>query len=402
MRKILIFSLVYYPKFIGGAEVAIKEITDRISPKEIEFHMVTLRLDKSLPRFEKVGNVYVHRVGFSGVMKDSSDSLRFPLHINKYILPFLAFLKSRQLHKTHKFDGIWAMMANYSGFGALFFKMSNPNIPFLLSLQEGDPIDYIKHRTRMVAPLFKRIFTYADSVQAISTYLANFAKNMGYQGEVHVVPNAVDTKFFSTRQTPEEIEELKKKLKKHDGDVFLITTSRLVVKNAVDDIIRALSFLPQNVKLLILGVGYEEEKLRHLAKSMNLEDRVNFLGYVPHNEMPQYLHVSDIFIRPSLSEGFGNSFVEAMAADIPVIATPVGGIVDFLFDPDMNPEREPTGLFCEVKNPESISNQVRKLLENPAMRRLIVLHAHKMVFDQYDWSHIARDMKEKVFDQMLS
>ena len=63
MKKILIFSLVYYPRYIGGAEVAIKEITDRISPSDIEFDMVTLRSHKDLPKAEKIGNVNVYRVG---------------------------------------------------------------------------------------------------------------------------------------------------------------------------------------------------------------------------------------------------------------------------------------------------------------------------------------------------
>ena len=63
--KILIFSTAYYPKFVGGAEVAVKEITDRLSPNEYEFHLITLRLDKHLPKEEKIGNVFVYRVGFS-------------------------------------------------------------------------------------------------------------------------------------------------------------------------------------------------------------------------------------------------------------------------------------------------------------------------------------------------
>jgi len=64
-KKILIFSLAYYPKHVGGAEVALKEITDRIDPAHIEFHMVTNRFDSTLPKTEKVGNVLVHRIGIT-------------------------------------------------------------------------------------------------------------------------------------------------------------------------------------------------------------------------------------------------------------------------------------------------------------------------------------------------
>jgi len=63
-KKILIFSLAYYPKHIGGAEVAIKEITDRLSPEDYEFHLVCNRYDSTLPKKEKIGGVMVYRIGF--------------------------------------------------------------------------------------------------------------------------------------------------------------------------------------------------------------------------------------------------------------------------------------------------------------------------------------------------
>ena len=118
--------------------------------------------------------------------------------------------------------------------------------------------------------------------------------------------------------------------------------------------------------------------------------------------MPKYLKVSDIFIRPSRSEGLGNSFLEAMAAGIPVIATPVGGIPDFLLDPAKNPDHEPTGYFCEVDNPQSIATQVNKILSDEALRTRIIRNAKKLVTEKYDWSLIAHDMKEKVFDKLFA
>ena len=64
MKRILVFSLAYHP-FVGGAEIAVKEITDRIGEGEITFDMITLRYDSRLPRVERVGNVMVHRIGFT-------------------------------------------------------------------------------------------------------------------------------------------------------------------------------------------------------------------------------------------------------------------------------------------------------------------------------------------------
>jgi len=97
MRRILIFSLVYYPRFIGGAEIAIKEITDRISPDDIEFDMITLRLDSRLPKEERIGNVNVYRVGWAGKQRNTSDSLAWYLHLNKYALVVIGYLKALSL-----------------------------------------------------------------------------------------------------------------------------------------------------------------------------------------------------------------------------------------------------------------------------------------------------------------
>jgi len=401
MKRILIFSLAYYPDVVGGAEVAIKEITDRIGPEDIVFDMVTLRFDSTLPKFERVGNVNVYRVGFGMKHPSIGDLSHFPLSLNKYLFPFLGFLKARSLHLKNPNDGIWAMMANYAGFAALFFKMKFPEVRYLLTLQEGDPIEYIKARVQSVYALFEQIFTRADLVQTISHYLALFARDMRYTGPLEVVPNAVNVAYFSQTYSTEELFALKQKLGKSTDDIFLITTSRLVKKNAVDDVIRSLSLLDVRVKFLVLGIGPDEAILRALADELKVSDRVKFLRQVDHQEMPKYLAVSEIFIRPSRSEGLGNSFLEAMAAGLPVIATPVGGIPDFLFDPEKNPDHEPTGLFCKVDDPESIATQVKSILSNPALRARLVTNGKKLVTEKYDWNLIASQMYERVFNQLL-
>ncbi len=402
MKRILIFSLAYYPKHVGGAEVAIKEITDRIASEEISFDMITLRFDSTLPKFERIGNVNVYRIGFSTKNPSMGNLVIFPLVLNKYLFPFIGFLKARTLHKKNSYDGIWAMMANYAGFGALFFKKKYPHVPYLLTLQEGDPIEYIKQRVRLVYALFEQIFTRADLVQAISHYLADFARDMGYRGPLEVVPNAVNVAHFSQEYSVEELFAFKQKLGKQSDEIFLITTSRLVKKNAIDEVIRALPLLSPSVTFLVLGIGPDEVSLRALADSLKVSGRVKFLRQISHEEMPKYLKVSDIFIRPSRSEGLGNSFLEAMAAGIPVIATPVGGIPDFLFDPEKNLDHEPTGLFCDVDDPRSIARQVKRLVDDEVLRTRLVMNGKKLVTEKYDWNITAHDMKEKVFDKLLN
>jgi glycosyltransferase involved in cell wall biosynthesis len=358
-KRILIFSLAYYP-LVGGAEVAVKEITDRIG--DVQFDMVTLRFNKEDLSREKIGNINVYRI-------DSS----------KNLFPFKAFRFAKKLHQENNYDIVWAIMANWAGFAAAFFKRPFPKVKYILTLQEGDPTDEIEKKVWFVYSLWKKIFLRADVIQPISHFLADWARSLGYKGRVEVIPNGVDVKKFESNipHTP------------HDGTV-LITTSRLVKKNGIGDVIDSLKSLPESVSFQIIGTGPLENSLKAKVRNLKLENRVKFRGFINQNEIPKYLHEADIFIRPSLSEGMGNSFIEAMAAGLPVIATAVGGIVDFIRD-------SKTGLLTIPQNPEAIAGTISFLISHQDIKETITANAAAMVKAKYDWNLIAEEMKKRVF-----
>ncbi len=382
-KRVLIFSLAYYPHLVGGAEVAIKEITDRIPPGEIIFDMVTLYAGAS--RYEEIGNVRIHRVGPK--IHITGASMPSISYFIKFQYVAMAFSKALLLQRKHAYDFIWSVMASFNGFSALFFKLVHPRIPFLLSLQEGDSLEHIKKSLGIMYAVYVKIFKKADHIHAISTFLEKFGKDMGAVCPSIVIPNGVNFKFFSAKPPVGQLSALAYELDIDPFDTVLITTSRLVQKNAVEDIIDALTHLPEHVKLLILGVGPLEKFLREKTILLRLEKRVRFVGFVMHKELPLYMRISHIFVRPSLSEGMGVSFVEAMAADLPVIATPVGGIPDFLRD------RE-TGLFARVNDPASIAEKVELLLNNSKLRESLVKNARDMVREKYEWDNLALEYRE--------
>ena len=396
-KKILIFSLAYFPKHVGGAEVAIKEITDRLSPEEYEFHLVCNRYDSTLPKQEKIGNVMVHRIGFSIKEPTMADLRKLPLHLNKILFQFQAFVFASKLQRKEKFDGAWAMMAHSCGIPASKFKQAFPDVKYLLTLQEGDSINHIETKMKVFGKAFDRAFTSADSIQVISTFLGNWAKQKGFAGEPILVPNAVNTAHFTQEYTEQELREVRRELGVKDNDFLLVTTSRLVHKNAVDDAIKAVALLPDNVKFLVFGTGPEEMKLKALAKDLNIENRILFGGHISHEVMPKYLKACDAFIRPSRSEGMGNSFVEAMAAELPVIATQEGGIADFLFDETRNPDKKTTGWAVDADNPEQIKSAVEDITNRPDKVREVLATAKSMAIKKYDWDLIANRMDKEVF-----
>jgi len=110
---------------------------------------------------------------------------------------------------------------------------------------------------------------------------------------------------------------------------------RLVKRKGYEYAIRAVSQLVQQghqVKYLIIGDGPEEMTLRGLAKELKIEKDVIFSGYVTEEVKYQYLSQSDIYLLPSLHEGFGICLLEAMYCGLPIVATNNGGQTDFLID----------------------------------------------------------------------
>jgi len=211
---------------------------------------------------------------------------------------------------------------------------------------------------------------------------------------IQVIPNGVDQNLFGKEPEPMQLQNIKYNLKKEENDVFIITSSRLVKKNGVVDVILSLNYLPSNYKFLILGDGPDREQLKLLTIEQGLMNRVNFLGHILHDALPYYLKVSDVFIRPSLSEGFGLAFLEAMAAGIPVIGTAVGGTPDCIFDPFHQPNKKPTGLFCKVQDPKDIAEKIELLMKDVRLKDEIVQNATAMIAEKYDWGIVSVQMQE--------
>ncbi len=371
--------------------MAIKEITDRLARtnfaeqnlngqgSDFEFDMVTLRFTKKDLPIEKIGNITIYR-----------KNLPFaPVLIQKLFFPVLAFMSARKLHQKNNYDLIWSIMASYAGFAGVFFKHHFSKVQFLLTIQEGENFG----RRKIFKFLFKRIFRRADRITVISTFLEKWSRGMGATSTIDIIPNGVDVEKFKVQSVKLKVEK-RKELGFGENDVVLITTSRLVPKNRIGDVIEAMKFLPENVKFLILGSGPLESSLKLKAISYKLKARVQFVGFVSHVDLPSYLHSANIFIRTPISEGFGNSFVEAMASGLPVIATPVGGIVDFVEDGE-------TGLFARAGDPKDIAEKILRLAGDRSLREKIVSNASLMVSEKYDWNLVAQNMA-KILGTMTS
>ncbi|HEX4799405.1 MAG TPA: glycosyltransferase [Candidatus Paceibacterota bacterium] len=378
-NRVLVFSTDDHLYPAGGAEQAFGNITERLP--HVTFDLICARLRPHTPRKEVVRNVHIHRLGVG-----------FPI-FDKIVLALFGHWYAQRCMRRYSYDLVWSIMASYGAFSASRIKKKN-GIPFLLTLQEGDTFEHIYRRVRYVRKAFNAIFECADGVQAISRYLLRWGKEMGFVGSVgKVIPNGVDIDRFMYPYR--DVEIIKKRVSfGFPQDAFVcITSSRLEIKNGIADVIDALKLLPVNVCFVICGSGSLESKIREKVMRHHLERRVFFAGFVKPEDLPLFLNASDVFIRPSLSEGLGNAFLEAMAAEIITLGTDVGGIPDFLKDGE-------TGFIVGVKNPQSIAEVVERVMGlDDATRSDIRKRAKNMVRDRYNWDDIAHDM-ELLFNEV--
>ncbi|MBF8280837.1 MAG: 1,2-diacylglycerol 3-glucosyltransferase [Candidatus Magasanikbacteria bacterium] len=390
MKRLAVFSTAYAP-FIGGAELAIENISKNIS--DAEFVCFTARLRKDLPRREKIGNVLVVRLGIGAA-------------IDKLLLPFTAAWAAWREHRAEPFDLSWVVMASYNGFAALFFSwLTRRQVPMALTLQEGDSLDHIHRAVGILRPLWRKIFSRAAGLQAISGFLLQWGRAEGFGGEIaEVIPNGVALELFQKEISSEERTRLRLENGAQDQDAVIISVSRLVKKNGLADLLRAFSILIPNsqfpipnssssLRLWLVGDGPLRSELEQLARELKIEERVKFFGAVPYEKVPTLLKAADIFCRPSLSEGMGNVFVEAQAAGLPVVGTNIGGIPDVVKDGE-------NGLLAPPQNPSVLAEILRRTMTERG-DTMASVERGRSGSTQFDWKIIASRMN-KFFEHVIA
>ena len=375
--KIIVFSTSYFP-YAGGAEVAIREIASRLTG-DFDFFIITGRFSKTLPEREVVREGIVIRVGIGE-------------KIDKFLLPFWGcfsgFLFLWRMQKEERKAIIWGMDISTGSIAAAFLKLLFPSIPLVFTIQYGEGDERLgSGRFGLIQFWFRCILGRANLVTAISSYLFETAKQYGYGGPMRMIHNGVDiARFAQTNRIY------------GDGSVpVVITTSRLVEKNGIGILIQAIAIVKKaipEIKLHILGEGPLEKKLKNLVRQYDLEKAVEFFGTISHEQLPKFLSQARVFVRPSRSEGMGNSFVEALASGLPIIGTRVGGILDIIEDGK-------TGLFAKVGDPYDVAEKIIFLLKNKEHAQAIAKEGKKRVEEKFSWEKIANEFTG-VFEDSLT
>lgn len=146
---------------------------------------------------------------------------------------------------------------------------------------------------------------------------------------------------------------------------YVLTICRLVVWKGVDFIQRALVDLPEDVHLLVAGDGELQEQWTALSAELGIEDRVTFLGNVPHARIPLYIRAASLFVLNSEYEGLSHTLLEVASLGTPIVCTGVCGNPEVV-------EHEVNGLLVQPKSPDELGPAMMRVLDDPALAQRFV------------------------------
>ena len=138
---------------------------------------------------------------------------------------------------------------------------------------------------------------------------------------------------------------------------LLCMVGRFTIQKNHKNMMKAMTLLPEKVHIVLIGDGEYKECIQELVKELKITHRVYFLGF--RTDVARIIKTSDIFVIPSLWEGFGLVSIEAMACGIPIAASDVSGLREIIGN---------CGVFFNPNNPEDIANKLNILINNIEFR----------------------------------
>ena len=171
----------------------------------------------------------------------------------------------------------------------------------------------------------------------------------------------------------------------------VLSVARMYPRKRLDDLLRAAAVLREripDVHVRIVGAGPMSHRLRRLHEDLALGDTVVFLGEVSRAQLSVEYVRANCFCLPTVQEGFGLVFAEAMAAGLPIVACRVAAVPEIVADGQ-------TGLLVNPERPDELATALEKLLTNPGLRKEFGDEARRRV-DTYDLDRVARLFLEAV------
>jgi glycosyltransferase involved in cell wall biosynthesis len=373
-------------EYIGGIGRHILEISKHLTDRNHTVNLIVGYPPKvdSIPK--RVNISVVRSYGFAGLKLISFGffanqvlkTIRFPpdsiVHVH---LPngigFPLFFKKRE-----EIPLIFTVHTTYYGFIRNLDKMHYGRIKRFV----------FRCYFNLMHKLEKYVLSKADVIIAVSDKIKKEIEQFS-DAKILTMYNGVDSSVFKPDYTTQD---LIKQYKITGNDVILLFVGRLEPQKGIVDLISSVPYLPNNIKLLVIGTGSLRQEIEKRIK--NFDGRIALLGKVADADIVRLYASADIFIAPSLYEGNPLTVLEAMSSKLPIIASNIPEMREIV-TPGVN------GLLFEPRNPKDLAEKINLLVQSKDLRKKLGENNREVVKERFTWKNTT-EKYIKLFKDVLS
>jgi N-acetyl-alpha-D-glucosaminyl L-malate synthase BshA len=367
-------GIVCYPTY-GGSGVIATELGKALAARGHQIHFISyaqpMRLDE-----------YLDNVSYHEVEMASYPLFEFPLYTPALASKIVEVARFEKLDLVHAHYAIPHAISAY-----LAREILRTHLKVITTLH-GTDITLVGLEPSFL-PVMKFSIEQSDGVTAVSRFLREkTTTNYNIDKDIRVIPNFVDTGKYRRVENP----EVRAKFAPPEERVLIHVSNFRLVKR-VQDVIRIFGEVRKKVpsRLLLVGDGPDRSACEILTREMNLQQHVRFLG--KQLELVPILSSADLMLMPSQSESFGLSALEAMACDVPVISSSVGGL------PELQVHGE-TGYIAEIGDIDRMAKYAVDLLTNDVKRGQFGRAGRTRAVENFDVRRIV-SMYEEYYTECL-
>jgi glycosyltransferase involved in cell wall biosynthesis len=388
--SVMFLTWEFPPRIIGGISPHVFYLSKSLAKNGVKVHVVTCDFPGA-PAHETLDGVEVYRV--DSYKNPSPDFATWVYLMNLNLQKEAAAIAAKLEEKVDVFHAHdWLVATAGIGLKHVFRK---PLLVTMHSTEIGRRDGIHTSTEKMVAETEAWLTYEAWKVICCSQYMVSHVKwAFGLPDDKLVmVPNGVNLQVYEN-------------IRKHDLKGFrtafalpeeklVLFVGRLVYEKGAHVLINAIPKILDkvNAKFVIVGSGYMKEQLSVIVKSMGLEHKVLFTGFVDEETLLKLQCCADVSVVPSLFEPFGIVALEAMAAKSPVVVSDTGGLGEIV-------EHDVTGVKVYPNSTESLAWGVTKVLLDEKYRNSLRENASRRIQEKYDWDKIAQQT-ERIYEGVL-
>lgn len=237
---------------------------------------------------------------------------------------------------------------------------------------------------------FRHLLKFADTIVTVSKNLQTHFLEEKLGKKSTVIWNGITAPKFD----PQEVARINKQYRNNRADFIIGTAVVMSEQKGLKYLVEAAKHIIDKypeIKFMLIGDGPLKTDLEHQVRGLNLENNFYFPGY--KKDIPNYIKTMDIFIMPSLWEGFSIALLEANALGIPIITTDVGGNSEII-------KNEINGLLVPAKNPDALAKAVISLFLDRTLREQFTENGKKLFKENFEVSKMVKNYNDTYYKLM--